>query len=461
MSLPPTVKSLFKLISNPPLCVNNLHGWVKSVRLLKKVAFIDLQDGTTSKPIKLVIPREANDSLKQLRTGQSLHITNANWKQTPSREQSFELEALPQSVRIIGDVPDTYPLQKKYHSLSFLRSLPTLKHRSNYLGALLRFRSHVENSFASFFESQDFTKVSPPILTSSDCEGAGELFRVESNSKIASKELYFGKPTYLTVSTQLHLEIMAMALSRCWTLSPSFRAEESDTNRHLAEFWMLEAELCFINDVRKLSKFTESMLKYVIRSCLQNKDSLLPAMVPQENTESLDNIAQRWEAMLLKEWPILSYTETIKLLQERHKKVAFKFPPSWGNALQTEHEKWLADSYNSPVFVVDYPRECKAFYMKQNKDDTVACFDLLVPQMGEIIGGSIREDDYERILQEMERRKMNTKDLEWYTSLRKQGSAPHGGFGLGLERFVSWMFGSQNVRDAIPFHRSADGVIDL
>ncbi|CAR30606.1 asparagine--tRNA ligase SLM5 [Lachancea thermotolerans CBS 6340] len=465
--LPPTFKSLFRNASNPPAKVELLCGWIKSVRLLKKLAFIDLQDGTTPNPLKLVVRRseDGSDMLKQLRTGQSLMVKDALWKATPSRLQPFELEtdASPECLQVLGQVPASYPLQKKHHSLAFLRSNPTLKHRSNYLGSLLRFRSCVESSLTQFFDSQDFTKVSPPVLTSGDCEGAGELFRAESNAHIARKTSYFGRPTYLTVSTQLHLEVLAMALNRVWTLTPCFRAEESDTNRHLAEFWMLETELCYVQNVKGLTKVAEHMLKHVVESCLAQKLSLLPSVVPQENAESPESIVARWESLLHSEWPRVTYTSAIELLKRQHSVSQFSFEPQWGKDLQSEHEKWLAAHYNSPVFITDYPRNCKPFYMKQNFDaaDTVACFDLIVPQMGEIIGGSIREDNYDTLIQEMDRRGMKSEDLDWYTSLRLNGGAPHGGFGLGLERFVSWLFGAQNIRDAIPFYRSAGGTINM
>ncbi|SCV04996.1 LANO_0G16204g1_1 [Lachancea nothofagi CBS 11611] len=463
--LPPTFKSLFQNVANPPEKIESVCGWIKSVRLMKKMAFVDLQDGTTPYPLKVIIRRDGNDLdsqlLKQLRTGQSLRVKDALWKPTPTRQQPFELEASVSSFQIIGQVCDTYPLQKKYHSLAYLRSNPVLKHRSNYLGALMRFRSQVETSLIRFFNEHDFTKVSPPVLTSGDCEGAGELFRVESNSRLTDKSSYFGAPTYLTVSTQLHLEVLAMALNRCWTLTPCFRAEESDTNRHLAEFWMLEAEMCFVDNVQDLTMFAESMFKFVVQQCLLNQAILLPSVIPPENADDSETIIARWKSLLASEWPRLTYSAAIELLLKQHAIEEFKFIPEWGKDLKSEHEKWLASHLQSPVFVTDYPRDCKAFYMKQNTDNTVACFDLIVPQMGEVIGGSIREDEYDTLMQELSRRGMKHNDLEWYTSLRQNGSVPHGGFGLGLERFVSWLFGAHNIRDAIPFHRSAGGSIDM
>lgn len=469
--LPPTIKSLFQISSSPslrPNTISSIQGWIKSVRLLKKIAFIDLQDGTTNEPLKIIVKRttEQDQLLKQLSTGQGIAISDATWRDTPTRDQKFELVVdQPNGISLLGNVQDSYPLQKKYHTLPFLRSLPTLKHRTSYLGSLLRFRSFVEDELANFFRKNHVSKVAPPILTSGDCEGAGELFRVESNSNVSEgkKNHYFGKPTFLTVSTQLHLEVLALALTRCWTLSPCFRAEESDTNRHLSEFWMLESELCFVEDVHQLTQFTEDMLKSVISACLQNQNQLLQAITPEDGADSPEIVASRWQTLLSKKWPNVTYTEAIDILKIQDQKLPFKFTPTWGEALQTEHEKWLAgEYYNSPVFVTDYPRDCKAFYMKQSSDGkTVACFDLLVPQMGEIVGGSIREDNYDTLLQEMKRRGMNFKELEWYTDLRRNGSVPHGGFGLGLERLVSYLYGSRNIRDAIPFYRSATGVIDL
>ncbi|SCU98187.1 LAFA_0G16182g1_1 [Lachancea sp. 'fantastica'] len=471
--LPRTFKYFFNRArsgSNCPETVENVQGWVKSVRLMKNMAFVDLQDGTTPHALKLVVRRAGIDSgeveehLQKLKTGQSVLVNSAMWMPTPTRQQPFELQAAADAVKVVGDVPATFPLQKKSHSLSFLRTQPTLKHRSNYLGALLRFRSFVELSFSQFFELYDCTKVAPPVLTSGDCEGAGELFRVEARARYGQGSKYFGRETYLTVSTQLHLEVLAAALSRCWTLSPCFRAEESDTNRHLAEFWMLETELSFVDNVHDLTVFAETMFKYVVQRCIDRQEDLLPAMVPSgSSSEDAKSVVQRWEALMARgSWPRVAYSEAITLLQNQHASQNFSFEPVWGQDLQTEHEKWLAAHFDSPVFITDYPRSCKAFYMKQNTDGrTVACFDLIVPQMGELIGGSVREDNYETLLQEMSRRNMNHEDLSWYTELRKNGSVPHGGFGLGLERFVAWLFGVHNIRDAIPFSRSAGGSIEL
>ncbi|GAV54404.1 hypothetical protein ZYGR_0AL01360 [Zygosaccharomyces rouxii] len=457
-----TVRALYD--SRPQRFVD-VNGWIQSIRQLKRIAFIDLRDGTSTKSLKVAVPlgdQSLAESVKNLKTGQCISISQAQWVPTPQREQPFELRvgnAL-RDIQILGNVTSQYPLQKKSHSLSFLRSLPHLKHRSNYLGSLLRFRSHVENAFIQFFAQGKFVKVAPPLITSSDCEGGGELFKVDGSDD------YFGRPAYLTVSTQLHLEVLSLALNKCYTLSPSFRAEKSDTNRHLSEFWMLEAEWCFAKDVNELTHFTQNLLKSVIRSCYDSRDELIPQIIPQESDQAA-TIVQRWENLLQNEqWPSVTYSKAIEILRDQHVNVK-PFPnyePQWGLALQSEHEKWLAGEYfQSPVFVTDYPRDCKAFYMKHNDDgQTVACFDLLVPGMGEIVGGSMREDDYTKLIKEMDRRQMNQNgDLDWYVALRREGSAPHGGFGLGVERLVSYLYGNHNIRDAIPFHRAATGTIEL
>ncbi|GAV49493.1 hypothetical protein ZYGR_0P01370 [Zygosaccharomyces rouxii] len=457
-----TIRALYD--SGPQKFVD-VNGWIQSIRQLKRIAFIDLRDGTSTKSLKIAVPlcdQSLIESVKNLKTGQCISISQAQWVPTPQREQPFELKvgnAL-KDIQILGNVTSQYPLQKKSHSLSFLRTLPHLKHRSNYLGSLLRFRSHVENTFIQFFAQNGFTKVTPPLITSSDCEGGGELFEVDGSND------YFGRSAYLTVSAQLHLEALSLALNRCYTLSPSFRAEKSDTNRHLCEFWMLEAEWCFVRDVNELTYFTQNLLKSVIKSCYDNRNELIPQIIPQES-DQFSTIIQRWENLLKNDnWPSITYTEAIKILREQHSNVK-PFPnyePQWGLALQSEHEKWLAGEYfQSPVFVTDYPKDCKAFYMKHNDDgQTVACFDLLVPGMGEIVGGSVREDDYIKLVKEMDRRQMNHNgDLDWYAALRQEGSAPHGGFGLGVERLVSYLYGNHNIRDAIPFHRAATGTIEL
>ncbi|KAL6938090.1 hypothetical protein ACO0RG_004626 [Hanseniaspora osmophila] len=459
-------------------------GWVKSVRNLKNVMFVDLYDGQQT--MKLVIPKNAGAaSSTSLSTGACVQLQN--FEIVPRvKDMGFELKTVKESIlKTIGPITEDYPLQKKQTSVGFLRSWPQYKYNTNYLSSLMKFRSIVENEFAKSLQKSDFINVHAPIITGSDCEGAGEMFSLE-----AEKD-YFkdNAQPYLTVSTQLHLEILAQSLGRVYNISPCFRAEKSDTNRHLTEFWMLEAELCFIEDITELCRVSESMIKDVIRSLYENynESDILPKYRPVGATKTsselqtagpaLNNTSEiraNWANLLSKDWQILEYTKVVEILQEKLKVSPsfFKYNNiKWGDELQSEHEKWLASSYcgNSPVFVVNYPASIKPFYMKQNVEacnyngvelgKTVANFDLLVPGMGEIIGGSLREHNYQTLLETIEERNMNGENLEWYVDLRKNGSAPHGGFGLGLERFVSYLFGNGSIKDAIPFFRTAGSSI--
>ena len=457
-----SIKTLYDSVPKDGQKLDVVNGWVRSVRLMKKVAFIDLYDGSSNKDVKIVIKNPQESSLaRHLKTGQCISVDSPMLKITQgSRLQPFELlvEDSVKDLKLLGDVETNYPLQKKSHSLEFLRTLPTLKHRSLFYGSILRFRSHMEEYAINFFNKQEnFLKVSPPIFTTNDCEGAGEQFEVKSS-------VLENKKAFLTVSTQLHLEILSMAIANCWTLSPCFRAEKSATPRHLMEFWMLEAEMSFIDNLDQLLNFTRNFLQSMVTQCYENREDLLP-----DNISTLidkEKILERWQMLRNSEnWKRITYTDAIQILKEKHSQEPFpRYEPKWGEALQTEHEKWLAEKYfQSPVFVTDYPMDCKAFYMKSNEDGkTVACFDLLVPEMGEIIGGSMREDKYESLQYQIKKRGMNkTGELDWYVNLRKQGVAPHGGFGLGFERFISYLLGIQNIKDAIPFPRSASSSIDL
>ncbi|AMD20619.1 HDL125Cp [Eremothecium sinecaudum] len=465
-----TIRDLLQ-IKDAPQGKIEIKGWIKSIRRLKKVSFIDLHDGTTSAPLNIVLPNvgeeEGTIASQRLKVGQSLKIENATLCLTPTREQPFELSCSRNDISVLGDVTSEYPLQKKYTSLAQLRRLPLWKHRTTYFGGLMRIRSHVETKLNSILAKEGLFKVQPPILTSSDCEGGGQLFNVEANalrnSKDKNAEKYFGKDAYLSVSTQLHLEILAHALSKVWTLTPCFRAEESDTNRHLAEFWMLEVEMCNIETTQQLTDFIQLITKRIAASLIENQENLLPKMRPEKGADERQVVIERWNKLLDDKWHKITYTDAIKVLQHRHAEKKFETEPLWGVALKSEHEKWLAgEHFQGPVFVTDYPKQTKAFYMKQNPDgETVACFDLLVPDMGEIVGGSVREDDYDKLISEMKLRKMDIEALQWYTELRRQGSMPHGGFGIGIERLVSWLYGAQNIRDAIPFHRTAKTVIEL
>lgn len=441
MRLPVTLKHVFERVSkcDAPVKTDSVSGWIKSVRPLKTITFINIQDGTSLQDLTVVL-KDGQPSFK-LSPGQSVTIKNA---EVVKRKNQFETLCQPSNLKLLGPTVE-YPLQNKQTSLPTLRKLPEFKHRTTYLSNLLRFRHKVESIMCSTLNDSNFIKVTPPILTSIDCEGAGEMFKLT--------QTHWEKDVNLTVSSQLHLEVLMMGLGRVYCLQPCFRAEKSDTNRHLCEFWMLEAEAAFVEDSNELMDLVEHMIKQVVIKLLPEED--LPKFYPIDCDQ---NSKKKWEH-LLKNWKRISYTEAIEKLKESG--VKFQHSVEWGLDLKSEHERWLCDHYDSPVFVKDYPRECKAFYMKINPDGkTVACFDLLFPQIGEITGGSMRENDYDLLKSEMERRGMEISELQWYLNLRKEGSVPHGGFGIGVERLVSYLYGNPNIRDSIPFHRTT-GHIDL
>ncbi|KAI0464852.1 hypothetical protein LJB42_000063 [Komagataella kurtzmanii] len=451
-------KCINEIFKDPPFkSQTTVNGWVKGVRVQKRIAFIDISDGTSFQNLMCVVPP---DQAKELRTGVSVQVTG-EIKESKGKSQSIELKATdPDSVKVLGPVLDSYPLQKKFHSPQFLRTIPHLRWKTQFLSSILRFRSHVEMKLMEFFTQEQFTRTHPPLITSSDCEGAGELFKIESASRADIENKFFGKDSYLTVSTQLHLEVLCMALSRVWTLTPCFRAEESDTHRHLSEFWMLEAEIAFISDVRQLTTFCERMIKHVVNSLHQDLEGQGANLInSRRDQEFVHKMTERWDQLLNGKWKTITYTEAIDILTAESSKgnISFQFKPAWGESLQSEHEKWLTGEYfKSPVFVLNYPKESKPFYMTRNPDGkTVACFDLLVPDVGEIIGGSMREHNIDLLVDEIKQRNMKTDDIEWYLSLRSSGSVSHGGFGMGFERLLCYLGCVENVRDVIPFPRSS------
>lgn len=363
----------------------------------------------------------------------------------------------------------TYPLQKKYHTAEYLRSMPHLRARLPANAAVLQLRSHISSTLTQYFNENEVVQVYPPIITSSDCEGAGEVFAVSTPSQETSKNMFFKAPKYLTVSTQLHLEALAAALPRVWTLSPTFRAEKSDTNRHLSEFYMLEAEISFIETLDPLLDFIENMIRTLVQSLLASRIGQELLALPGHETEALK---LRWEGLTTpSRWKRMTYTEAVEFLQTAviEKKIKFKYPTVWGSSLQSEHEKYLAEHFNGPIFVTDYPTSIKPFYMLPSASElsnpagpTVACFDLLLPSVGELIGGSLREHRHAELLESMkshglinasEDAESNESALDWYMDLRKMGSVPHGGFGLGMERLVCYLAGLDNIREASAFPR--------
>lgn len=445
-----------------------ISGWVSSSRISKNVAFLDINDGTTYEGIQCVV-RPPSLLPSDIKNGTGIKI-NGIWSEGKGR-QKYEVQVSDKNegrVDILGGVDELFPMIKKDHTVQYLRTIPEYRWRDSSLAAILRFRSQVESSLVQFFDSQSFTKTNPPIVTASDCEGAGELFKVESNSKINNDEQFYNKDAFLTVSTQLHLEVLCAALNRVWTLSPCFRAEESDTNRHLSEFWMLEAEIAFVDDVAQLTTFAEKMIKSVVLNLVDNKNGMGANLLNTVDKEVVETMKNRWMMLLAKEWNSITYTEAVKILQNAFdsKTANFTTRPEWGESLKSEHEKWLAgEYYKNPVFVTDYPLEEKAFYMKINEPRegeggrTVACFDLLVPDVGELIGGSMREHDFGKLQDEINRRGMDTRPLSWYLKLRENGSVPHGGFGMGFERLLLYLSCTENIRDVIPFPRSANNCL--
>lgn len=436
-----------------------LKGWVRSVRNQKNVAFIELYDGSTMNALQVVISQEFPEYEKWvsiLTTGCSLAATG-KIVENPVKKETVELHA--SELVLIGQCDaTTYPLQKKRHSPEFLRTIAHLRPRTNTQGAVARLRHAAAYATHRFFHERGFLYLQAPIITAADCEGAGEMFRVstlpfEKMPKTAEgavdfKQDFFGTPTYLTVSGQLNGEIYASALSDIYTFGPTFRAENSNTSRHLAEFWMIEPEMAFA-DLKDNMECAESYLKYVMQKVLEE--------VPEEmrffDTFIEPGLLERLETVLKKPFVHLTYTDAIAILKKAPK--SFVFPVEWGIDLQSEHERYLAEEYcRSPLILTDYPKEIKAFYMRVNEDGkTVAAMDVLVPKIGEIIGGSQREERLDRLESKMDACGLSKEAYWWYLELRKYGSVPHAGFGVGFERLIGFLSGIENIRDVIAFPR--------
>ena len=434
-------------------------GWVKSIRASNVFGFIELNDGTFFKNLQIVFESEKVDNfakISKLNVGSAV-IVKGVLVATPDAKQPFEIQA--ESVEVEGASTPDYPLQKKRHSLEYLRTIPHLRPRTNTFSAVLRIRSLAAYAIHNFFQERGFVYVHTPIITSSDAEGAGEMFRVttmnmedvpknEDGSVDYTKD-FFGKSTNLTVSGQLEGETHAMAFKNIYTFGPTFRAENSNTPRHAAEFWMIEPEIAFadLNDDMRLA---EDMIKHIINYCMENA----PEEMAFFNSFIDKTLFERLNTIVNNDFGHVTYTEAIDLLAKSGEK--FEYPVKWGIDLQTEHERYLTEKiFKKPVFVTDYPKEIKAFYMKQNDDGkTVAAMDLLVPGVGEIIGGSQREEDYSKLLRRMEELGMKEEDYAWYLDLRKYGTARHAGFGLGFERIIMYMTGMSNIRDVISYPRT-------
>ena len=436
-------------------------GWVRTIRDMKTFGFIELNDGSCFKNLQVVMEAGTLENYKDIaaqNVGAALIVTGTVVL-TPEAKQPLELKAA--SIEVEGTSTSDYPLQKKRHSVEFLRTIQHLRPRTNLFSATFRVRSVAAYAIHQFFQEKGFVYVHTPLITGSDCEGAGEMFQVTTmdlnnipkteDGKVDYSQDFFGKPTNLTVSGQLNGETYAMAFRNIYTFGPTFRAENSNTTRHAAEFWMIEPEMAFadLNDDMKLA---EEMLKYVIRYVLEKA----PKEMEFFNSFIDKGLLDRLNHVLNSEFGHVTYTEAIEILEKHNDK--FDYKVSWGCDLQTEHERYLTEEiFKRPVFVTDYPKEIKAFYMKQNEDGkTVAAMDCLVPGIGEIIGGSQREDDYDKLLGRMKELGLKEEDYGFYLDLRKYGSTRHAGFGLGFERCVMYLTGMSNIRDVIPFPRTVN-----
>lgn len=439
--------------------VATIKGWVRTVRNQKKFAFVEVNDGSSLKNFQVVITPEIegyDELIEKLTTGTAVAFTG-NIVESPAKGQKHEMQAT--GGEIIGECDAaSYPLQKKRHSFEFLRTIAHLRPRTNTQGAVARMRNALSFATHRFFQDLGFQYIHTPIVTASDCEGAGEMFRVTTvnpknpplngEGEVDYSQDFFGKPAFLTVSGQLNAEIYALALSDVYTFGPTFRAENSNTSRHLAEFWMIEPEMAFANIVDDMDS-AESYLKYILNYALEN----CPVDMEFFDQFVEKGLIERLRHVVDSPFERLTYTEAIDILKKAGK--SFEFPVEWGCDLQSEHERYLAEEYcKRPVILRDYPKSIKAFYMRNNEDGkTVAAMDVLVPKVGEIIGGSQREERIDVLKQKLRDFKLPEENYWWYLDLRRYGSVPHAGYGVGFERLLGFVTGMENVRDVIPFPR--------
>ena len=444
--------------STAPIDSIHVQGWVRTRRDSKDFSFIELNDGSSLRNLQVIaknsLPNYA--AIQRLTTGAAVAVSGAL---VPSQGKGQKWELVADQVEIVGTADDSYPLQKKGHTPEFLREIAHLRPRSNLFGSIFRVRSRLAFAVHQFFQQRGFVYVHTPIITGSDCEGAGELFRVttlpgEDMPRTAKGETdytkdFFARPTYLTVSGQLEAEAFALALSKVYTFGPTFRAENSNTSRHASEFWMIEPEMAFC-DLKGNMDLAEAFVKYLIadaREHCPDEMELFGKFVDKELLERLDFVLER-------PFQRITYSDTVELLKKSGEQ--FEFPVDYGLNLQSEHERWLTEKhFQCPVTVFNYPREIKPFYMRVNDDGkTVTAMDLLVPGIGEIVGGSQREERLDVLEENMRRHNMDPADYKWYLDLRRYGSVPHSGFGLGFERMLMFITGALNIRDVIPFART-------
>jgi len=446
------------LHSAGPEEIVQVQGWVRTRRDSKDFSFLELNDGSSLRNLQIIAKNSLTNygAVQRLTTGASIRVRGAL---VASQGKGQSWEVLAEEIEIIGASDDTYPLQKKGHTPEFLREIAHLRPRSNLFGCVFRVRSRLAFAIHQFFQERGFVYVHTPIITGSDCEGAGELFRVtqidaknpprSSVGEIDYTKDFFGRSTYLTVSGQLEAEAFACALSKVYTFGPTFRAENSNTSRHANEFWMIEPEMAFC-DLAGDMDLAEELVKYLVRDIRENCPDELGLFAKFVDKELL----ARLEFVVERPFQRISYSEAVELLRQSGEK--FEFPVEYGLNLQSEHERWLTEKhFKSPLTVYNYPKEIKPFYMRLNDDGkTVTAMDLLVPGIGEIIGGSQREERLEVLEENLRHHKMNLADYKWYLDLRRYGTVPHAGFGLGFERMLMFVTGVSNIRDVIPFART-------
>ncbi len=453
-----------------------VKGWVRTKRGSKNVNFIALNDGSTINNLQVVVDVSNFDEslLKKITTGAALCVTG-DIVQSAGGQQSVELSA--KNIEVLGESdPEKYPLQPKRHSLEFMREIAHLRFRTNLFGCIFRIRHTLSFAIHKYFNENGFFYLHTPLITGSDAEGAGEMFRVSTldpmnpplteEGAIDYKQDFFGKATNLTVSGQLEGELGAMALGKIYTFGPTFRAENSNTARHLAEFWMIEPEMAFfdiVDDMNLAEDFLKSVIRYVLEHCKEDLEFLSQRLQSEEKDKKEDErsmeLIEKLNFVINNDFERITYTEAIDILRNSkpNKKKKFQYLiDAWGADMQSEHERYLVEKhFKKPVIITDYPKDIKAFYMKQNDDGkTVAAMDVLFPQIGEIIGGSQREENLDKLLKRMEEMNVPTKDMDWYLDTRRFGSAVHSGFGLGFERLMLFITGMGNIRDVIPFPRT-------
>jgi asparaginyl-tRNA synthetase len=452
-----SVKDIFRhggdLVGQPV----TVAGWIRTARQSKAVAFLELNDGSFFKNLQVVYdPTDpAFAGLPNLTTGSAL-VVSGELVASPKPEQPFELKA--SSIEVEGLADAEYPLQKKRHSFEYLRTIAHLRHRGNTFSAVFRLRSLISHALHCFFQERGFVYVHTPILTASDCEGAGELFRVSTidlespprgeDGKIDYAQNLLGRDAFLTVSGQLAVETYSMGFDKVYTFGPTFRAENSNTARHATEFWMVEPEIAFAG-LPEVMDLAEEMMRYLVRYVFEHS----PEEIAFFDQHIAPGLRGRLESLLASQFKRCTYTEAVEILQKSGR--TWEFPVAWGKDLQSEHERWLTEHFGGPVFVTDYPKEIKSFYMRLNEDGkTVAACDLLVPGVGELIGGSQREERYDELEARMVAKGMNIDEYRWYLDIRRFGTAKHAGFGIGLERLVMYLSGMENIRDVLPFPRT-------